>query len=91
MHCTLLVTPFRVRSGRKLKITQPPIITVIGKAFFDIGARACRSFKPEKHAEGLRGLGDSSGDEDGSSVIRVYDKAGNVIETHDHAGDFKEF
>jgi hypothetical protein len=29
--------PFRVRSGRKLKITQPPIITVIGKAFFDIG------------------------------------------------------
>jgi hypothetical protein len=28
--------PFRVRSGRKLKITHPPIITVIGKAFFDI-------------------------------------------------------
>jgi len=28
--------PFRVRSGRKLKITQPPIITVVGKAFFDI-------------------------------------------------------
>jgi hypothetical protein len=29
--------PFRVRSGRKLRITQPLIITVIGKAFFDIG------------------------------------------------------
>jgi hypothetical protein len=29
--------PFRVRSGRKLKIRQPLIITVIGKAFFDIG------------------------------------------------------
>ena len=29
--------PFRVRSGRKLKLSQPPIITVIGKAFFDIG------------------------------------------------------
>jgi hypothetical protein len=29
--------PFRVRSGRKLKLTQPLIITVIGKAFFDIG------------------------------------------------------
>jgi hypothetical protein len=28
---------FRVRSGRKLKIAQPPTITVIGKAFFDIG------------------------------------------------------
>jgi len=24
------------------------------------------------------------------TVIRVYDKAGNVIETHEHAGDFKE-
>jgi hypothetical protein len=24
------------------------------------------------------------------AVIRVYDSAGNVIETHDHAGDFKE-
>jgi hypothetical protein len=23
-------------------------------------------------------------------VIRVYDSAGNVIETHEHAGDFKE-
>ena len=29
--------PFRVRSGRKLKPSQPVIITVIGKAFFDIG------------------------------------------------------
>jgi hypothetical protein len=24
------------------------------------------------------------------SVIRVYDEAGNVIETHEHKGDFKE-
>jgi hypothetical protein len=23
-------------------------------------------------------------------VIRVYDAAGDVIETHEHAGDFKE-
>ena len=29
--------PFRVRSGRKSKLTQPQVITVIGKAFFDIG------------------------------------------------------
>ena len=29
--------PFRVRSGRKLKLNQPLIVTVIGKAFFDIG------------------------------------------------------
>jgi hypothetical protein len=31
------VSVFRVRSGRKLKISQPLIIRVIGKAFFDIG------------------------------------------------------
>jgi hypothetical protein len=24
------------------------------------------------------------------AVIRVYDAAGNMIETHEHAGDFKE-
>jgi len=24
-------------------------------------------------------------------VIRVYDEAGNVIETHEHIGDFKEW
>jgi hypothetical protein len=26
-----------------------------------------------------------------NAVIRVYDDAGNVIETHEHAGDFREF
>jgi hypothetical protein len=25
------------------------------------------------------------------AVIRVYDETGKVIETHDHAGDFKEW
>jgi hypothetical protein len=25
------------------------------------------------------------------AVIRVYDDPGNVIETHEHAGDFKEW
>jgi hypothetical protein len=25
------------------------------------------------------------------AVIRVYDKGGNVIDTHEHAGDFKEW
>jgi hypothetical protein len=24
------------------------------------------------------------------AVIRVYDEAGNVIETHEHAGDFSD-
>jgi hypothetical protein len=26
-----------------------------------------------------------------NAVIRVYDETGNVIETHEHAGDFKEW
>jgi len=26
-----------------------------------------------------------------NAVIRVYDDAGNVIDTHEHAGDFKEW
>jgi YD repeat-containing protein len=26
-----------------------------------------------------------------NAVIRVYDDAGNVIETHDHKGGFKEW
>ena len=26
-----------------------------------------------------------------NAVIRVYDKSGNVIETHAHTGDFKEW
>jgi len=26
-----------------------------------------------------------------NAVIRVYDEAGNVIQTHEQAGDFKEF
>jgi hypothetical protein len=25
------------------------------------------------------------------AVIRVYDDAGNVVETHEHTGDFKEW
>ncbi len=25
------------------------------------------------------------------ALIRVYDEAGNVIETHEHKGDFKEW
>jgi len=25
-----------------------------------------------------------------NAVIRVYDEAGNVVETHEHTGDFKE-
>jgi hypothetical protein len=30
-------------------------------------------------------------DSRGFLMIRVYDEAGNVIETHDHVGDFKDW
>jgi hypothetical protein len=35
-------------------------------------------------------VGDSPGDETDSPVIRVYDEAGNMIETQEEAGEFKE-
>jgi hypothetical protein len=34
--------------------------------------------------------GQRSGSACKASVIRVYDDAGNVIETHEHKGEFKE-
>src|SRR5207302_10119435 len=33
----------------------------------------CRSFKPEKHAEGLRGVGNSPGDENGSDSMKYWE------------------
>jgi len=41
---------------------------------------------PPRNAIGLRRVLSRSHD----AVIRVYDEAGNVIETHEHAGEFKE-
>jgi hypothetical protein len=35
-------------------------------------------------------MGNSSAEETNNSMIRVYDSVGNVIETHKHAGEFKE-
>ena len=82
--------PFHTSSAKKLNVTNPPIITVVGKAFFDIGhSLKDQSKKLEKASCWLRCMGDSSGDETNSSMIRVYNKAGNVIETHEHAGGFK--
>jgi hypothetical protein len=54
--------------------------------------------RESKHAEKKNNAADDRGPNAacGSSkslhraVIRVYDEAGNVIETHEHAGDFKE-
>jgi hypothetical protein len=29
--------PFHTQSAKKLNVTDPPIVTVVGKAFFDVG------------------------------------------------------
>ncbi len=47
-------------------------------------------------AEGLgkrdrRALRDGDHCRSADAVIRVYDEVGNVIETHEHKGDFKEW
>jgi hypothetical protein len=44
-------------------------------------------------SKGIAGLLDYAKFFNGShdAVIRVYDEAGNVIETHEHADDFKEW
>jgi uncharacterized Zn ribbon protein len=36
-------------------------------------------------------IAEESSREKADAVIRVYDAAGNVIETHEHKGDFKEW
>jgi hypothetical protein len=59
--------PLHIRSTWKLTLDQAPVVTVIGKAFWDIG-HARRSIQPEKVSAGLRCVGDSSGDETGSSL-----------------------
>jgi hypothetical protein len=78
-------------SAKKLTLNQTPVITVTDKAFFDVGhSLKDQRAEPQKPSSGLRCLGNSSGDETNSPVIRVYDAAGNVIERQEHAGDFKE-
>ena len=43
-----------------------------------------------RHAAPHRGQASGSGCRGIETVIRVYDVAGNVIETHEHKGDFRE-
>jgi hypothetical protein len=63
---------------REIRIT--PVIfrfidfTSFGKAFLSKISFYCQDKKFCSH----------------NAVIRVYDEAGNVIETHEHKGDFKE-
>jgi hypothetical protein len=75
--------PFHTSSAKKLKITNPPIITIVGKAFFERALSKRSIEKPKKKSSRLLGLGNSPGDETNSPVTRVYDAAGNVIEMHE--------
>jgi hypothetical protein len=81
--------PFHTGTAKKLTFGQSPHYSDRQSV---LGCRPCteRSKQPAKVHAGLRCLGDSSGDETRRSVIRFYNEAGNVIETHEHAGDFKE-
>ena len=45
------------------------------------------SFSYAQSFEKIGQLGKTNRD----AVIRVYDEAGKVLETHDHAGQFKEW
>ena len=48
-----------------------------------------KSREPEKHKRrSMITQGSTAAHND--AVIRVYDDAGNVVETHEHKGDFKE-
>jgi hypothetical protein len=55
--------PLHIRSTRKLTLSQAPIITVVGKAFWDIGHAPQRSIKQEESPARVRDMGNSSGDE----------------------------
>ena len=62
--------PFRVRSGRELKMFQPPIITVIGKTFFDVGHAPADHANRRTDQRRLRCMGDSFGHETRISLHR---------------------
>ena len=56
--------PFGVKTTHALKIRESHVITMTGKAFYGYWPCACRSFK--RRCERLRGVGNSSGNENGS-------------------------
>ena len=61
----------------------------------DLNASAIMALSLKTQAEANAGLTHAIGyakfySRSHDAVIRVYDEAGNVIETHEHAGEFKE-
>ncbi len=66
--------PFHTSSDRKLKLIGAPIITVTGKAYWDVGPCAQGSIKkPEKPSSRVRCMGNSPGDAAGRSVKNLLD------------------
>jgi hypothetical protein len=47
-------------------------------------------FRPDRRVDALLVLGQSVFRDIGCASFNIYDKAGNVIQTHEHAGDFRE-
>jgi hypothetical protein len=64
--------PFIVKTAHTLKISEHHVITVTGKAFLRFCPRSRRSFKPQKDAERLRGMGGPSGNANGSDSMKRY-------------------
>jgi len=55
--------PFHTSSDRKLKLTQAPIITVTGKAYWDVGHAPKDQSNRRKPSSRLRCMGNTPGDE----------------------------
>jgi hypothetical protein len=62
--------PFHTSSAKKLNVTDPPVITVIGKAFFDIGHAPKDQSNRRKYLADCAAWEIPPGDENGGSVSK---------------------
>jgi hypothetical protein len=87
--------------GRVLKLTsqkKPPLTAIatteqlLGTASFYVENTMKRlpRFRPDRRVDALLVLGQSVFRDIGCASFNIYDEAGNVIQTHEHAGDFRE-
>ena len=60
-------------TAHALKIREPHVITVTGKAFYDIGHARAHHSNRRSTSERLRGVGNSSGDENGSDSMKYWE------------------
>jgi len=84
--------PFHTSSTSKLNVTNLRIITVVAKAFWDIGHAPKDQSNRRKVDAGSIAIGYAiHRSRSHHGVISVYDATGNVIETHEHAGESKDW